>query len=208
MVEVYYYVPSDEVATVVGCGLKLSKWFEKEVMIADELRKCLSALLNPKDDIIKYRSNSLKCVKLELLPNYCYIADSCLYQVGLNDPGIMQLYLNSIVPVESYIFGSYRVPECLITSTVIGDSISILDKRLDSPVLFDNSEELYINNIIGIYNEQHSDFNDAMLYNFYCKLTEIGRVDKIEDIIRKIAIFVDKRNGKAFTSRIPHMEKY
>ena len=34
---------------------------------------------------------------------------------------------------------------------IIGDQVSILNKRLDSPILYDNSEELYVNNIVEDY---------------------------------------------------------
>ena len=33
MVEVYYYVPIEELENAVECGLKLSKWYDKEVLI-------------------------------------------------------------------------------------------------------------------------------------------------------------------------------
>lgn len=208
MVEVYYYLPADEVNDVIECGLKLSKWYDKEVAINGDIKKCLSALLNPKDDIVKYRSDEYRCVKLELAPHYCFAADKFLYLVGKNFPKVMDLYNKSVVPVKDYIFGSYRLPECLVTSTVIAGHISLLDKRLDSPVLFDNSEELYINNILEAYREEHADFNDCLLYNFYCKLAEIGKVDKIEDIEKKIAVFVPKGKGKAVTVKIPDMSLY
>ncbi len=86
MVEVYYYLPSREVEEVVECGLKLSKWHDKEVVINGDSKKCISALLNPRDDIGKYRSADFKCVKFELAPQYCYAADRYLYRVGLNYP--------------------------------------------------------------------------------------------------------------------------
>lgn len=130
MVEVYYYIPAEEVENAIECGLKLSVWFDKEVHIGHDNKKCLSALLNPKDDIEKYRSASLRCVKLELYPRYCFVADRYLYETGLNHPEIMKLYLDSVMPIENYTFGLYRLPECLVTSTIIGDQISLLDKRL------------------------------------------------------------------------------
>ena len=208
MAEVYFYVPSEEAGNAVECGLKLSTWYEKEVTINGEVKKCISALLNPKDDPIKYKSAELKCLKLELLPKYCYVADSLLYQVGLDYPEVMELYNYSIIPLERYIFGSYRLPECLITSTAINGQVAILDKRLDSPILFDKSEDLYVNNLIQIYKEEHDDFNDAMIYSFYCKLAEIGRVKKIEDGQKKIAVFLDPEAGKSFVTRVIDLSSF
>ena len=208
MVEVYYYVPADEVDNAVECGLKLSRWYDKEVVIAGDSKKCISVLLNPKDDMEKYKSETYRCVKLELAPDYCYVADKYLYQVGLEIPQVMDIYMRTIVPIKDYMFGAYRLPECLVTSTVIGDHISLLNKRLDSPVLFDNSEELYVNNIIETYKEQHEDFADSMLYYFYCSLVEKGKFEKFEDREGKISVFMDKRSGKAYTIKVPNMDKY
>jgi hypothetical protein len=208
MVEVYYYLPVNEVDNAVECGLKLSKWFEKEVVIHGESKKCITAFLNPKDDIEKYRSPDLKCVKLELEEKYCFVADKFLYQVGLNFQKAMELYNESILPIEKYIFGSYRLPECLVTSTIIMGQVLVMDKRMDSPILFDNSEELYMNNIIETNKEEYDDFNDAMLYAFYCRLAETGRIIRIEDEKNKIAVFFDKLKGKTYTIKVPDMEKY
>lgn len=208
MLEVYYYIPANEAEYVIECGLKLSRWYSREVLINGVLRKCLTAFLNPKDDLEKYRSQNLKCVKLEVATGYCFVADSWLYAVGEYSPEARELYVKSIVPVESYIFGTYRLPECLITTTVIGGNISPLDKRRDSPVLFDNSEELYINNIIEAQKESHPEFYDAMLYYFYLKLSEEGKYIMLEDRAHGIAAFVDKSCGRAYTFRIPDLAAY
>lgn len=207
MIEVYYYVPAEELDDVVDCGLKLSKWYDKEITIDGSTRKCITAFLNPKDDIEKYNSKDLRCVKLEIAPNYCYVSDGCLYITAGYSREAMELYLDSIVPIEKYIFGSYRLPECLVTSTVIGGSIAVLDKRRDSPVLFNNSEELYVNNILEFYKERHPSYFDAMMYYFYKELVKKGRMDIIESQGSAIAVFKDKEDGKVYTVRIPNMDK-
>jgi hypothetical protein len=203
MVEVYYYIPAEEVENAIECGLKLSVWIDKEVLIGHDNKKCLSALLNPKDDMEKYQSGNLRCVKLELYPRYCFVADRYLYEIGLNHPEVMKLYLDSVMPIGNYTFGLYRLPECLVTSTVIGDQISLLDKRLDSPVLVDKSEELYINNIIEDYREENPDFNDTLLYYYYCNLVQKGMLVKIEEEGKDIVVFLDNEIGRAYTIKKP-----
>jgi hypothetical protein len=208
MVEVYYYLPNEEIENAVECGIKLSQFVDKEVEINGAAKKCLTAFLNPKDDIEKYKSINLKCVKLELDPKYCFIADKFLYKIGSHSPDVFELYKKSIIPIEKYIFGSYRIPECLVTSTIISGQVGVLDKRLDSPVLFGNSEELYINNIIETYREEYSDFNDAMLYSFYHKLVEAGKMKVVEDPEKGIAIFIDTEKAKNYSIIIPNLRKY
>jgi hypothetical protein len=208
MVEVYFFLPAQEVDTVVECGLKLSKWAEREAVIEGESRKCVSALLNPRDDMKKYKSSEFRCVKLEVQPKFCYVADRSLYEVGLGSQEAMDMYMGSVLPVENYIFGSYRLPECLVVTTILPGQIHVLNKRLDSPILIGSSEELYINNIIETYKERHEDFYDCLLYNFFSKLAQIGKADKIEVSDKNITVFVDKTREKVFIVRKPDMGKY
>jgi hypothetical protein len=205
MVEVYYYIPVEEAENAVECGLKLSRWFEKEVMLNGESKKCISTLLNPRDDLNKFKSAEMNCIKLELPPNYCYVADRALYDMGISSWEFMKKYEESIVPAEKYTFGTYRMPECLVTCTIISDQISILDGHLDSPILYYNSEELYVNNIIEGYKESFRDFNDTMLYCYYSKLSELGQLTKTENVEKGLTAFIDRDTGKVFTVKTPDM---
>ncbi|MCX8130762.1 MAG: hypothetical protein N3I35_11760 [Clostridia bacterium] len=208
MIEVYYYIPVEEAGNAVECGLKLSKWFDKEVVVNGEIKKCISALLNPRDDLEKFRSAGLKCIKLELSPSYCFVADNSLYEIGTNSADIMKVYEKSVIPAENYVFGTYRMPECLVTCTVIPGQISALDRHLDSPILYNNSEELYVNNIIEGYKEENIDFNDTMLYCFYSKLSEEGVFTRVEDKEKGLAAFTDVKAGKVYTIKIPDLRAY
>lgn len=206
--EVYCYVPAGDAQNIVECGLKLSRWADREADIGGERRKCITALLNPKDNMNKYRAESFKCLKLEVQSRYCFVADNCLYEAGRSHPEVMCMYEQSIMPAENYIFGSYRLPECLVISTVLPGQISILDKWLDSPILFDNSEDLYINNIIETYREYHRDFNDALLYSFYSMLSSLGRMELHEDRQQGIAVFSYKGTDRTAVIRIPDFGSY
>lgn len=208
MLEVYFYIPAKNVENAVECGLKLSEWFSKEVEINGDKRKCISALLNPRDDLNKYMSDEFKCVKLEVMLKYCYIADAALYKTGLAVPEVMKMYEQTVIPADKYNFGKYRLPECLVTSTIVGEGISVLDKRLDSPVLFNRSEELYVDSITESFKEKYDDFGDAMLYSFYSKLSDVKRLQKVEDVTNGIAIFYDEKDKTVYTARIPNMEIY
>lgn len=205
MIEVYFYIHEYDAVIVAECGMSLQRWHDREVIIAGEKKKCISALLNPRDDLDKYRSRDYRCLKINLPANTCYAAEKYFYNAGLSDDRIMELYINSIIPVENYVYGTYRLPECLITTTMLPDRISITGSKLDSPVLFGSSEELYINNIIELNKEEDSGFSDAMLYFFYCGLAERNKIVKIEDTDKKIAVFVDKDKGKTIVIKVPEI---
>lgn len=208
MVEVYFYMPADQIENAVECGIKLSDWYSREIDLEGLRKKCIAALLNPRDDYVKYMSPAYRCLKLEVQPKYCFVADSLLYEAGRAYPVVMEMYNRSIMPIEKYTFGDYRLPECLITGTVIGEHVSVLGKGLDTPVLYSNSQELYFNNIIEGFREAHDDFNDTLLYHFYRRLCEEGKATGIEDAASGLAIFTDDRDGRAYTLRIPDMERY
>jgi rRNA-processing protein FCF1 len=195
MAEVYYYVPAYKSDYSVECGLKLSVWHDKEVFLEGTIKKCISALLNPKDDMKKFKDDSLRCIKMELPSEYCYVADKYLFELGQSKPELMELYYKSIIPIESYIFGLYRLPECLVTTTVISGQIYIVNKAQDTPVLFNNSEELYLNNLLEINKDIYENFEDMILYCFYSRLAELGNILKIEDRTKGIAIFIDNADN-------------
>lgn len=203
MVEVYYYVPQDKVNISIECGLKLSQWYEKEVQIGGEHKKCFCALLNPKDDMEKYKSREYRCLKLGLYPGYCYVADKSLYEIGLYNPEVSELYIASVVPIEDYTFGLYRLPECLVTSTVIQEQISLLDKRLDSPILYNSSEELYINNVIEDFKQEYDDLNDRLLFGFLHGRAAKGELEMVEKDGNSFVAFIDRKAEKTFTIRKP-----
>jgi hypothetical protein len=208
MVEVYYYVPADSAGDVLQCGISLSCHFDRELEIEGRMRRCLTALLNPKDDLKKYNNPGYSCIKIQILPKYCFVADEALYKIGMVHPAVMEEFMKSITPVEEYCFGSYRHPTCLLASSIIPKDISLLDKRIDSPVLFDNSEELYLNNIIETGKEKNSDFGDHLLYFFYDKLTELGAAEKYEDKICGLAAYLMRHSGKAQVVKIADLSTY
>jgi hypothetical protein len=208
VVEVYLYLPAEKTDVAVECGIKLSEWYSREVEIDGEIKKCITALLNPRDDYEKYTSAGFKCLKLEVPPKHCRIADTLLYKAGLSHPEAMDLYRHSIMPIEDYTFGSYRLPECLITSTILGDQISLPGKGLDSPVLYSNSQELYFNNLLEGMKEVHDDLNDTLLYFFFKKLCEEGKAKGIEDPTNGLAVFTYAGDGRTYTLKIPDMGGY
>lgn len=208
MVEVYFYIPAESTGNAVECGIKLSEWYNREIVIEGDKKKCITALLNPRDDHEKYISPAYSCLKLEVQPKYCFVADSLLYEAGTEYPEVMDMYRRSIVPIGQYVFGNYRLPECLITSTIIGEQISVAGKGLDTPILYNNSQELYFSNILEGFKEAHDDFNDALLYHFFKSLCNEGKVACIEDNASGLAVFRDDRDGRVYTLKIPGMEKY
>ncbi len=206
--EVYFYVPKEQVEAVVECGLKLSAWCDRRVWIDGENRPCISALLNPRDDADKYNSKAFGCLKLELPAKHCWVADRRLFEIGRTCPAAMELYRKSVIPLERYYFGTYRLPECLVTTTVLPHQISVLNKIMDSPVLFESSEQLYVNNIVEDLKEKRDYLLDALLYCYFEKLAESKKVVGLKDAESGMAAFLDSRDGRTVIVKMPDFTAY
>lgn len=207
MTEVYYYVKSENVSNIIDCGLKLSAYYNKEVVIDDEKKLCLSGLINPKDDLELYKSSAFKCLKLQVKTGKCFVADRFIYDTFKAQGQDMESYYKTIVPIEQYSFGSYRLPECLVTTTILAGEASVLDKRMDSPVIYSNSEELYINNILQELREQYAEIDDSLLYYFLDKLADLAKLDKIEDSNTGTAIFKNQ-SGRKYCVKKPDLNNF
>ncbi len=204
LVEVYFYMPADKAGHAVECGIKLSEWYSRETVIDGSNRKCIAALLNPRDEYEKYMSGAYRCLKLEIDPKYCFVADRSLYEAGLSYPQAMELYKNSTVPIGNYTFGEYRFPEVLVTSTILGDNISITGKMLDTPVLYENSQELYFNNLMEKLRDEHCDLNDTLLYLYFMWLCEIGKAESIGGCDGIYAVFRVNGEKRVYTFKTPN----
>lgn len=208
MVEVYFYIPADKAGYAVECGVKLSEWYSREIVIDGSSRKCIAALLNPRDEYEKYTSGAYRCLKLEVESKYCFAADRSLYEAGLSNPQAMELYKASIMPIGEYTFGGYRFPEVLVTSTILGENISLTGKMLDTPVLYENSQELYLNNLMEQLKDEHCDLNDTLLYLYFRWLCDIGKAECIGGLDGTYAVFRISGEKKVYTFRTPDQGGY
>jgi hypothetical protein len=207
MIEVYYYLINDKVDYYVECGLKLSEWASRTVKIDGILKNCIVALINPRDDMEKYKSDAFTCVKIRVDKRYCYVSEGCLYKAGLKSVKLMGEYEKSIAPAEHYVFGTYRQPEFLITTTIIGGNISIYNKKMGPPILYKNSAELYINNLVEAFREKYNDFNNNIMYYLFEKISsETSRFEKIVDSENSMNFYKDTESGRVYSIATPSPE--
>lgn len=207
MSEVYYYVKSEDLSDIIDCGLKLSAFHDKEVLIDGEKKLCFSGLINPKDDLELYNSTSFTCIKVQVKPGKCFVADRFIYNTAKGQAPDLELYYKTILPLEDYRFGTYRLPECLITTTILAGEAAVLDKRMDSPVLYTNSEELYINNILQELREEHAEIDDVLLYSMFDKLYDKGLVEKMQRPDCESTVFLSK-SGKTYCIKKPELDRF
>ena len=133
---IYYYTKNENLPIFLKYGIRLSKNFNKELNVNGYTKPFLIGLLNPKDDIAKYNSSEYTCLKLDIIDSHCKIID---YSILKNLENKQIEYIS----LEEYIFGTYKNPLVLIDTSIISDKISLYNKTMDIPILFDNSEDFY-----------------------------------------------------------------
>ena len=147
MATIYYYAKNESLPIYLKYGIRLSKNFDKELNINGYIKQYLIGYLNPKDNMQKYNSNEFTCIKLEVLENHVTVIDSSF---GLENN-------SSYSSIDKYIFGTFRLPLALVDTSIMSDKISLYNKVIDVPLLYDNSEEYFYElNVQKILNEQTS----------------------------------------------------
>lgn len=135
MATIYFYVKSSKLNETLRYGIKLSQNFSHIIPIKGNEKKCMVGLLNPKDDIDKFNSDEYICLKLNLYAEQCYIVN----EVSLVIPP--KEY--EVVNINDYIYGDLESPRVLFSCSILPEEITLLNKTIDEPLLFDNSKDLY-----------------------------------------------------------------
>jgi len=157
----YFYIKKNDLDEALECGLKLSVYGSPIPESGEIPIRAIRGLLSPRDDMEKFNDISMVCLKLELPGDKLLIAEECYLTAEK-----YHWFNESIVHASNYMLGRYRRPCYLITFTVLGEYISILDKNRDVPVLYDNSSRLYISSLKSKFEETDPGFNDKALYGY------------------------------------------
>jgi len=178
----YFYVKKEDTEETSECGLKLSKWFDTDIVIDIFKKKAITAYLSPKDNMKKYKDKAYDCLKLDLHDEKIYIVENAYKEVNE-----IEWYFESIIPAKQYKVGMYRKPVFVITYTVLGDYISILDKSRDIPILYDSSEEMYLKTLFTTFEENDDKFYDRAFLGY---VENIPNCKKINVNSKKYVIYI------------------
>jgi len=189
MLDSYVFVHKDKLDEIEGCGMKLSRWADRQVVINGEEKNFISSLLNPRDNMDRYKSTDFKVVKLEIDMRYCFVAEGFLLKRDFHSLHNSSLYEETIIPAKDYIFGMYRQPECLIAKTILPNEMKISGKGLSFPFFYESSESLYLNKIMQSMRDETPRFDDVVLYYYFDNLAKCGGAEKMTDESAGIAAF-------------------
>lgn len=191
--KVFYFAKVDSAEEIMDCGIKLNQYFEREITVNGFQKRFLLAYLHPAD-CLKFYDDTYKAVKIKAPEESSYIAEGALY-----DDQNLHLYESSLIPIREYRLGTYRKPECLIQCTLLPHQIEDYDRRRDEPILYDNSENLYMNRVLYKAREEYSFFDDLALERYYDMLVEEGKYIKEE--CPDFNVYINKEDNEIITIR-------
>lgn len=167
----YFYINKGEVEEALECGLKLSMYGKPIPGSGDIPIRATRAYLSPKDNMDKFNDATLECLKLDLPGEKLLVAEEIYSSLSKH-----QWFNESIVHASNYMLGKYRKPCYLITFTVLNEYISVLDKKRDIPVLYENSCGLYIQALKNKFEESDDNFYDNAFYGYMRVLESMDNV--------------------------------
>ncbi|MBE7064364.1 MAG: hypothetical protein E7384_00895 [Ruminococcaceae bacterium] len=159
--KVFFSVQEEAVEDICECGLKVSEYKNRTVSVNGNLTSFIAAKLNPND-----LEKADGCMIIRFIPDdsHCFIAEGAFYDEHIlcvqsgGDDFWLKKYEDTIVPVSQYKLGQYRNPDYLIGRTLFAEQIEIFDIRKGEPILYSNSEELYIGKSVRTAEEMREDF--------------------------------------------------
>ncbi|MBQ8827599.1 MAG: hypothetical protein IJZ90_00460 [Clostridia bacterium] len=170
--KVFFAVSESVADEVCDCGIKMSEYADRCVLIAGAERKCIAAALTP-GDIVCAADTAVEVLRLNPDDSHGWIAEGAFYEEYiLNREKSEEVYFwkseyeKSLMPVKDYKLGMYKKPEYLIYRTLFPDVIERFDRRRGEPILYNNSNELYIGKAIRFAEEKCDDFYELAVKAF------------------------------------------
>lgn len=186
MLDIFYYIKTEQLKDILNLGIKLSENFERTV----SNQTYLCGLLNPKDNLEYYYSKEYICIQLNIDTENLRIADKSLFN--------SMYYTNSLIPFNEYILGSYLQPEVLIPISILPEKILEYNYSIGAPILYDNSRELYYNNLISKLSLDIPNYNSIICDALLKEHTKNNNLKYVSE--NDVNIYIDEQNRKTYTT--------
>ena len=165
----YLYTTEELAQEAVAYGLKLSHNATGTVRVYGSEHPCLETYLHPAD--CPNAKKGAAVLKLQLEDSKAFVGEGML-----TGPR----YEASLVPAKDYRLGTYRSPRCLVIASVFAEQIERYDPNMDEPLLYENSQSLYRDCVLGRVQESDA-FKELSLRAYYEQEAQQGRATKIEE---------------------------
>ncbi len=176
--KVFFAVPAEAAEDVCDCGIKVSEYKDRVINVSGVEFNCVSTYLNPRD-CSKLNDSGVVVLRLNSDDSCSYVAEGAFYEeykcalrLGADAEFWKQKYDSSVVVASDYKLGMYKKPEYLICRTMFPDSVEKFDIRRSEPVLYNNSEELYIGRAVRYAEENCDDFYELAVTSLMNQMAE------------------------------------
>ena len=194
----YYFVPTSEADEILECGLEISRGQYVVSRFMQNAGRCFDARLHPGDYPSEAFGPDRTCLKIDLDQVRAFVAEDAFWDIEVPEEQKKQWFEASILPAEEYKLGTYRKPLCLIANTVLPQAMGVYDKLIDEALLYETSEELYLN---GLFSQAEEDpaFRELALRAYLDTQAARGKMQAYTQ--QDTCIYFDGQSGKPYIIR-------
>ena len=161
---VFIFLDNNCIDDALECGIKLSENADISIDIFGEAKRCMTGFLNPNDYENVYGKSCMLC---DIADKYCHIYEAALLDGGMTVDE--EEFKNSVIPYDKYSLGMYRKPRVAIFATILPDAIHLQKQKYDIPMLYADSEQLYIDMEFDKLCEKHENYKELFVGLMYEK---------------------------------------
>lgn len=168
---VYFHVPNEKAHDAVSFGMKLSEYADTSIKTGGGPKTVIVAYLCPADDIKHYNIPGYTCLCIDVPVEKAFIIEGAYLEME-NSSSLGC----SLVRLSEYKVGTYRKPLVLITTTIFSESIKVLGKYMDIPIIVDDSKELYLKSALIDLESCDSRYYEKALSGYLLVSTEARKI--------------------------------
>jgi hypothetical protein len=166
---VYYFCDREKLDLALRDGLMIKDFADRKIGYKDMNTLAIAGYLNPQDNKQKKNDMQYVCLELSTDNNTCYATDKDLFESHKYNPldhDIRSRYYKSLISLEKYRYGQYRVAEVLIHRDVAPANIKLYSSKDRGIVNFSDEFNPYYGCLLEEVREEKG--NEYIIY-LYCE---------------------------------------
>lgn len=167
--QAYIWLEKERAEEVLAGGLRPEGESIEGLSLPRTGGRYIAALLHPADRFYGRGTAGKVCLRLEIDAKKAYVID-----IGR----IKNKAADSLIPAEKYVYGTFRRPVLIVLTPVEPEDIKKYERVLDAPVLYENSEKIYIDRQFALADDNDPGFRETALRAYYEKQAAAGRAVK------------------------------
>ncbi len=162
----YIWLEKEKAEEILAKGMKPEGEGVEGLALPRAGKEYIAALLHPADTFAGGGEADHVCLRLDIDRKTAYVIDAGRMAGRVQD---------TLTPADKYVFGSFRRPLLIITAPVRAEDIKRYEGNIDAPLLYENSEKIYIDRQFALIDDIDPAFREIALRAYYEKQTAAGR---------------------------------